>query len=154
MGFKILLYFILIVYPITITYNSNSNKDFTTSLISLKNLNSGLTPKEFYKLVRRKRRCTIKRPYNNTTAVVFLRLLLLLSGDVELNPEPWTSGLCNFRYQDKYENHLVNQQLVSCIYCLKDLTPAHLSTSSNINNNVNNHRTSTNIIIYINCVDM
>ena len=95
MGFKILLYFILIVYPITITYNSNSNKDFTAPLISQKNLNSGLTLKEFYKLVRRKRRCTIKRPYNNTTAVVFLRLLLLLSGDVELNPEPWTSGLCN-----------------------------------------------------------
>ena len=128
MGFKILLYFILIVYPITITYNSNSNKDFTTSLISLKNLNSGLTPKEFYKLVRRKRRCTIKRPYNNTTAVVFLRLLLLLSGDVELNPGPWTCARCNqkFRHQGKYENHLVNQQLVSCIYCLKDFCSTYL----------------------------
>ena len=122
MGFKILLYFILIVYPITITYNSNSNKDFTTSLISLKNLNSGLTPKEFYKLVRRKRGCTIKRPYNNTTAVVFLRLLLLLSGDVELNPGPWTCARCNqkFRHQDKYDTHLAKQQLVSCLYCLKD----------------------------------
>ena len=114
MGFKILLCFILIVYAITITYNSNSNKDFTAPLISQKNLNSGLTLKEFYKLVRRKRRCTIKRPYNNTTAVVFLRLLLLLSGDVELNPGPWTCARCNqkFRHQGKYENHLVNQQLV------------------------------------------
>ena len=124
MGFKILLlYFIVIVYPITITYNSNSNKDFTTSLISLKNLNSGLTPKEFYKLVRMKRRCTIKRPYNNTTAVVFLRLLLLLSGDVELNPGPWTCARCSqiFRQQDKYDKHVSNQQLVSCIYCSKDL---------------------------------
>ena len=113
MGFKILLCFILIVYPITITYNSNSNKDFTTSLISLKNLNSGLTPKEFYKLVRRKRRCTIKRPYNNTTAVVFLRLLLLLSGDVEMNPGPWTCARCNqvFKHGDKYDNHLAKQEL-------------------------------------------
>ena len=51
MGFKILLYFILIVYPITITYNSNSNKDFTAPLISQKNLNSGLTLKEFYNFV-------------------------------------------------------------------------------------------------------
>ena len=74
MGFKILLlYFIVIVYPITITYNSNSNKDFTTSLISLKNLNSGLTPKEFYKLVRRKRRCTIKRSYNKEIIIHYLQ---------------------------------------------------------------------------------
>ena len=123
MGFKILLCFILIVYAITITYNSNRNKGFTTPLISQKNLNSGLTLKEFYKLVRRRRRCTIRRSYNNMTAVVILRLLLLLSGDVEMNPGQWTCARCNqvFRHQDKYDNHLAKQELSSCRYCHEEL---------------------------------
>ena len=119
MGFKILFSFIIIVYAITITYNSSSNKDFAAPQISWKKPVS--TRKEFYESVRRKRHCTREELYKNTTAIVLIRLLLL-SGDVELNRGPWTCVRCSqiFRHQDKFDNHLINQQLVSCIYCLKD----------------------------------
>ena len=116
MGFKILFSFIIIVYAITITYNSSSNKDFAAPQISWKKPVS--TRKEFYESVRRKRHCTREELYKNTTAIVLIRLLLL-SGDVELNPGPWTCDRCSqiFRQQDKFDNHLSKQELTSCRYC-------------------------------------
>ena len=126
MGFKILLYFIIIVYAITITYNSSSNKDFAAPLISWKKIVS--TRKEFYESVQRKRRCTRGELHKNTTATVLIRLLLS-SGDVELNPGPWTCDRCSqiFRHQDKSDNHLSKQELTSCRYCFQNFCSTYRS---------------------------
>ena len=119
MAFKILFMFIVIVYVTTLTFNTSydGKKVFSAPQMILKKLSS---IKEFFKLCQRRRRKQHhqKRSTSDTTAVVFLRLLLL-SGDIESNPGPWTCPRCNqlFKHQQKFENHIANQETVSCRYC-------------------------------------
>ena len=121
MAFKILFTFVIILYVTTLTFNTSyeGKKVFSPPLMTLKKLSS---TKEFFKLCqRRRKRHHQKRSGNNTTAVVFLRLLLL-SGDIESNPGPWTCSRCSliFRQQQKFDNHLANQETVSCRYCNRE----------------------------------
>ena len=116
MSFKILFMFALIIYITTVTFNpSYDNKASTAPLLHLKKYSS---TKEFFKLCQRRRRHHQKKSVSNTTAVVFLRLLLL-SGDIEINPGPWTCSRCDqlFKHQQKFNNHIANQETVSCRYC-------------------------------------
>ena len=121
MTFQFLLTFITSVYIAnTLFYNNNRSNNFAVpTLISRKSAN--VSTKEFYKLYRKTRRCVMEKSYNNTSSILFLQLLVL-SGDIEVNPGPWTCTRCsqNFRHQAKYDNHIVKQELVSCRYCTKD----------------------------------
>ena len=99
-------------------FNSSSydNKNSATPLVSLKKIP---TEKEFFELCKRRRRHhQTTKSSNVTTAEVLLRILLL-SGDIEVNPGPWTCDICsqNFKHQQKFDNHITNRETVSCCHC-------------------------------------
>ena len=63
----------------------------------IKDVSRNIRKKTFYQLAGRKRRCRIQDngKKNTTTQPYIICLLLLLCGDVELNPGPVTSPTCN-----------------------------------------------------------
>ena len=117
MGFKILFTCLVTLYIIKMLGSTPTTTFSGEGLVVLK---SSISTKKFFTLARRKR--SGRQVKDITTKVIICRLLLL-SGDVELNPGPWTCARCSqiFRHQDKYDTHLAKQQLVSCLYCQKDL---------------------------------
>ena len=116
MAFKLLFASIIIITTITVIFNSSSfdNKNSAAQVVSFKKIP---TKKEFTELCKR-RRCHMKKSTNYSTAAVLL-YILLLSGDIEVNPGPWTCSRCNqlFKHQQKFNNHIANQETVSCRYC-------------------------------------
>ena len=76
--------------------------------------------KAFFQLCRVRRK--IKQKCKKNTTKLLIQQLLILSGTVERNPGPWTCSRCSqvFRHLERYQNHLQNQELVSCQHCDKD----------------------------------
>lgn len=117
MGFKLLFASIIIIAGITVIFNSSyDNKNPAASLVSFKKIP---TKKEFFQLRKSRRRHHQTIKSSNVTTTEILIRILLLSGDIEVNPGPWTCDRCsqNFRHQQKFNNHIINQETVSCRFC-------------------------------------
>ena len=121
MAFKILFACVATLYIIINICNNHNNSNGYGYIPTSRSLHTNCSKKQFYNSVRRKRRCTRKESYKNTTAIVLIRLLLL-SGDIELNPEPITCIRCHqvFKHQKKFDQHIANQELISCRFCMQD----------------------------------
>ena len=116
---KLIFIFIFTVYVLyNAVYNSNNRNNFGGVLI--KGLNKSVTYKQYYDKVRRTRKRTTSQRVNTTKT--YLVWLILLSGDVELNPGPATVVTCTtcqqtFARTSRLRNHQLSAAPTSCEIC-------------------------------------
>ena len=116
---KLIFIFIFTVYVLyNAVYNSNNRNNFGGVLI--KGLNKSVTYKQYYAKVRRTRKRTTSQRVNTTKT--YLVWLILLSGDVELNPGPATVVTCTtcqktFTRPCRLHDHQATANPVSCDVC-------------------------------------
>ena len=123
MGFRSSYVFAVILYVIYIYLNNNNNYNNSGihGFISTSKSSSSTQSKRlFYESVKRKRH-NKRNDYKNTTTIVLVRLLIL-SGDIEVNPGPYSCERCHqvFDQKTRFDSHLTNQELVSCQHCTRN----------------------------------